>query len=247
MTSFTLDVRGDLACWSRPELSVERFSYPCPTPSGARGIFDCVYLKPEQFRWQIDQIEILKPVSYMPLRRNEVKEKVNAASVEKWMDGREPVEPIWADGDRGMLGTDEKGRTQRQTMALRDVRYRLYAHIRPWSGYQEQLTSLEAQFLRRAKAGKCFSQPCFGQREFVAYFRLADDCPDWPLPVPFDQDVGWMLYDVFDLSRPGKNTDAPAISLFRARIKQGVLMVPPYEDEGVRKTTRIGMSGRGGV
>src|SRR5690554_5162966 len=67
-----LDVRGDFACFARPELAVERYSYPCPTPSAARGIFEAIYFKP-QFRWQVTQIELLSPPSYIALRRNEVK------------------------------------------------------------------------------------------------------------------------------------------------------------------------------
>lgn len=242
MRTFVLDVQGDLACFSMPIPYPERYSYPCPTPSAARGIFDSIYVKPTQFRWQIERVEILKSISYISLRRNEVKDTVNVAAVQKWIGGRAPIEPIYADGDKTLLGTDEKGRTQRQTMALRDVRYRLHAHIRPWKGYEQELASLESQFLRRAKAGKCFVQPCFGQREMVAYFRLAEECPDHPDPVPFDQDVGWMLYDVFDLSQPGSNTDPPSISLFHAKIVQGVMDVPPFEDDRVKKAV-IGHQG----
>jgi CRISPR-associated protein Cas5d len=243
MQTFVLDVRGDFACFSRPELSVERFSYPCPTPSAARGIFDAIFLKPEQFRWQIERIEILKPVAYVPLRRNEVKETISVKAVERWIAGKELVQPILADADKALLGTDEKGRTQRQTMALRDVRYRVHAHIRTWRA-GEELISLERQFMRRATAGKCFTQPYFGQREFVAYFRLADDCADFPEPVPFNEDVGWMLYDVFDQSRPGKSSDPPSISLFRARIQDGILEVPPYDDGRVRKAVRVQNNGK---
>jgi CRISPR-associated protein Cas5d len=239
MAAFQLDVSGDFACFSRPELSVERFSYPCPTPSAVRGVFDAIYCKPEQFRWQVEKVEILKPVRYIPLRRNEVKDVVNVDAVERWMAGREPPEPIWADGDKALLGSDEKGRTQRQTMALVDVRYRLHAHIRPWAGGRDKLASLEEQFLRRVERGKCFQQPYLGCREFVAFFRLAQDCADRPEPQPVDQDLGWMLYDVFDLSRPGKPTDGPAISLFHAKVASGVLAIPPYEDASVRKNAPV--------
>lgn len=246
MSQFTLDVRGEFACFSRPELSVERFSYPCPTPSAARGVFDAIFLKPEQFHWQIEKIEILHPVSYIALRRNEVKETISLGTkteplkhVATWMVGKQVPEPILADADKGMTGTDEKGRTQRQTMALRDVRYRLHARIRPWPGRERDLPSLEGQFRRRAAHGKCFTQPYLGQREFVAYFRLAEECPDQPNPVPFDEDIGWMLYDVFDLSRPGSSSDGPSISVFRARIQQGVLDVPACGDAQVRKVDRL--------
>lgn len=234
-TVFELDVRGDLACFSQPALSVERYSYPCPTPSAARNLFDGIYLKPEQFRWQVRRIEILKPVAYVALRRNEVKETVNVAAVEKWMRG-EPVSPILADADKAMTGSDERGRTQRQTMALRDVRYRLHAEIVPWPGHERDLESLNKQFERRARHGKCFHQPYLGCREFVAYFRLADECEDRPKPVAFSQDLGWMLYDVFDLSRPQPAGSAkPSVSVFRAKIEDGVLDVPAYDDPTVKK------------
>jgi CRISPR-associated protein Cas5d len=228
-----LEVWGDFACFSRPELKVERFSYPVITPSAARGIFDAIYAKPVEFRWAVTRIEMLSRPSYIALRRNEVKEKVNVNAVFSWMDGRAEPEPIWADGDRDLLGTDERGRTQRQTMALKDVCYRLRAEIRPWPGFESRQTALEAQFRRRAQAGKCFQQPYFGCREFPAYFRLAG--PEDRPPVAFSQDVGLMLYDVFDLSRPGGAHDRPAVSLFRAEIKAGVLAVPDYASPEVFK------------
>ena len=233
-----MDVHGDLACFSRPELSVERFSYPCPTPSAVRGIFDAIYCKPRKFRWQAERVEILNPVRVIPLRRNEVKETVNDAAVSKWLRGTAPLAPILADADKTQTGSDEKGRTQRQTMALADVRYRLTAHLKPWPGQERERTAFEQQFRRRAGHGKCFQQPYFGCREFVAYYRLLGEQPDadrQPRPVPHEEDVGWMVYDVFDLSRPGTSTDRPAVSLFRARIEGGVLTIPAYDDRQVRK------------
>ncbi|MGQ9635879.1 MAG: type I-C CRISPR-associated protein Cas5c [Bryobacteraceae bacterium] len=230
-----LEAWGDLACFSPPTAKAERFSYAVPTPSAVRGIFDAIYCKPAEFRWQVTQIEILKPVRYLALRRNEVKEKVSTQAVIQWMAGRRHPEPIMADVDASYWGTDTRGRTQRQTMALRDVRYRLHATARPWPGYENRLPALEAQFRRRAAQGKCVWQPCFGCREFPAYFRLIE--PQEPLdpPQPLDLDLGWMVYDTFDLSRPGTNHDAPAVSVFRAQVKNGVLHVPPYESPEVRK------------
>jgi CRISPR-associated protein Cas5d len=246
-----LEVWGDFACFSRPELKVERFSYPIITPSAARGIFDAIYSKPNadprqaQFGWQVTMVEILPPrdwppgaahaPSYIALRRNEVKEKVSVSAVAGWISGAADPEPIWADGGREVLGTDMKGRTQRQTMALRDVRYRIHAQVRPWPGHEHKLQALEAQFRRRAKGGKCVYQPYFGCREFPAFFELVE--PDSVLepPSPFDMEVGLMLYDVFDLSRPGSSSDGPRVSLFRARIQSGVMLVPDYGDAAVLK------------
>ena len=189
-----LDVWGDFsACFTRPELKVERFSYPVITPSAARGIFDAIYCKPVEFRWQIASVEILNPVQYIALRRNEMKGRLTEATVLKWARGSVPIEPMWADGDE-----EPSGRTQRQTMALKDVRYRLHAQMIPW---QPSLAGkISSEFRRRANVGKCFVQPSFGLREFPAYFDLVSDASGPSAPVPWDADLGWMLYDVFDLS-----------------------------------------------
>lgn len=232
-TPQVLEVWGDFACYSRPELKVERFSYPCITPSAARGIFDAVYAKPAEFRWQIRRAEMLSPPSYIALRRNEVKEKASVNAALDWMTGKKEPEPLFADADRELAGTDEKGRTQRQTMALKEVRYRLHAEIRPWPGHESRQTALEAQFRRRAERGKCFQQPYLGCREFPAFFKLAD--ASTPAPIALDLDLGFVLYDVFDLSRPGSAHDAPAVSLFHARLQGGVLEVPDYASPEVFK------------
>jgi CRISPR-associated protein Cas5d len=232
-----LEVWGELACFSRPEMKVERFSYPCITPSAARGVFDAVYARPREFRWEIRKIEILNPISYIALRRNEVKEKVNVNAVYDWMSGKKASEPLWADGDRDLLGTDEKGRTQRQTMALRNVRYRLHASIRAWTGFDGQIRAIREQFRRRSATGKCFYQPYLGCREFPAYFQPAE-IQESVAPVSLDMEVGLMLYDVFDLSRPGSAEDENAISLFNARIRAGVLDVPEYASPDVLKPGR---------
>src|ERR1700733_5804460 len=94
--SHVLEVWGDFACFTRPELKVERFSYPVITPSAARGIFDAIYCKPVEFRWQITRVVILKPVLCIALRRNEMKGKLPEATVLKWSRGADP-EPMWAD------------------------------------------------------------------------------------------------------------------------------------------------------
>jgi CRISPR-associated protein Cas5d len=222
-------VWGDFACYSRPELKVERFSYPLPPPSAVRGVFEAIYAKPQEFRWQVERVELLSQPSYIALRRNEVKEKVSIAAVAQWAKGQKTPEPIWADGD----GDDVKGRTQRQTIALRNVRYRFQASIRPWPGFESRIQALEAQFRRRAGAGKCFYQPYLGCREFAAYFEL---CNGEREPTsPWSADLGLMLYDVFDLSRPGTGEDKPAISLFRATVENGVMQVPDYATANVIK------------
>jgi CRISPR-associated protein Cas5d len=226
----TLDVWGDFACFSRPEMKVERYSYPCPTPSAARGVFEAIYFKP-QFYWQVTRIEMLSMPSLIALRRNEVKDKLNPATVQKWMTGKTPVEPIWADG----VDSDQRGRTQRQTMALRDPHFRISAKAVPRPGYESQQRAFDEQFRRRASQGKCFYQPSLGCREFVAFFRYLDSLDGEPAPVAFTQDQGWMLYDVFDLRQTNDRYASPFITLFKARIEAGVLEVPPFESDDVRK------------
>ena len=235
MTTHCLDVRGELACFSRPEMKVERYSYPTMTPSAARGVFDAIYLKPRSFRWQIERIALLRPPAFVALRRNEVKDTANVNAVRAWMAGKKAPEPIWADGDKASLGSDEKGRTQRQTMALRRPHFRVWAHIVPWAGHERQAPAFDAQFVRRARAGKCFFQPYLGCREFPAYFELVEGDDRDLEPAAVDLDLGFMLYDVFDLGRPGDAHDRPAISLFPASIRSGVLDVPPWDDPAVLK------------
>ena len=239
MTTHTLEVWGDLACFTRPEMKVERFSYPVITPSAARGIFDAIYWDGKRegsrirpyFHWQITRVEVLEIPRYIALRRNEVKGIVpGTAKLNKWISGAERPEPLWADGN-----DETTGRTQRQTMALKNVRYRLHARIVPKSG--NDFAKLNACFVRRAKHGKCFQQPYFGCREFPAFFEYVEDPQARPAtPIPLDQNLGLMLYDVFDLRREViDNKDKPSISLFEAKLVSGVMDVPAYTDAAVKK------------
>ena len=231
-----LEVWGDLACFTRPELKVERYSYPVITPSAVRGIFDAIYWKKSYgFYWQGDQVEILSSPKYLALRRNEVKDKVPpAATVLAWADAKKTPQPIWADGSENDLGTDQKGRTQRQTMALKNVRYRLHAHIRT-RAVQPDLNALDAQFVRRASQGKCYYQPYFGCREFPAWFELRTEEARDPQPIALDLDLGYILYDVFDLGAENDAHVKPVISVFHAQVMSGVMHVPGYEDDAVKK------------
>lgn len=246
-----LEVFGDLACFTAPESKVERLSLPVPPPSVARGILDSIYVKPPEFRWQVTRIEIFNPIRYIALRRNEVKEKILTQDANAWMSGKKFPEPIFADA----TGIDQKGRTQRQTMALQDVKYRIHARIVPWPESGVKQSSLDDQFVRRARAGKCFCQPALGCREFPAYFRYVE--PDEPVEPPLDinVDLGWMVYDIFDLSLSNrilctgtlnkKSADysryirQPAISFFRAVVKNGILEVPDYTSSAVRKLAAV--------
>lgn len=231
MNTFVIDVWGDLACFSRPETKVERFSYPIITPSAARGVLDAIYAKPMEFGWRIDKIELLSPISYIALKRNEVKEKISESAAKKAMKGGEaPL--IIADATSGYSGGDQVGRTQRQTMALKNVAYRIYAHIQPRSGFEKSMKAIEEQAQRRITTGKCFYQPYLGCREFAAYFEPASGEKK---VFDYTADIGWMLYDVFNLDKVEIDTAQPSISLFYARIENGAMQIPPWESEMVKK------------
>lgn len=228
-----LEVWGDFACFTRPEMKVERFSYPVITPSAARGIFDAIYWKRSYgFYWQVEKVEILSPPQYITLRRNEVKGNVSIQDISKWMKGKIEIEPFRADD----MDNELKGRTQRQTMALKDVRYRIYAHMRFRNG-AANIEGHDAQFLRLASHGKCFYQPFFGCREFPAYFLLVEkiDMESSQKLNNYSADIGTMLYDTFDLRKPNDEYSPQFISVFHAFIKNGVLNIPLYESQVVLK------------
>ena len=206
----TIEVWGDFACWSPPHSKVERLTYPFPTPSAARGILSSIYSKPNEFYWQIQRIEVLNPIQYISFKRTEVKVKVSDT-------------PIYTDEER----------TQRQTVALKDVRYRITAEIIPRKGFEGTVKQLYEQAMRRIRAGKCFCQPGLGLKEFVAYFEESDStCP----PVDASLDAGWMVYDVFDLHDFSVSKKVkPKLSLFHAVMDHGVIEVPPYDSPEVVK------------
>jgi CRISPR-associated protein Cas5d len=251
---YTIEVWGEFACFTSP-MKVERWSYPFITPSAARGIFDAIFVNPHEFRWQIEKIEVLSEPQYIALMRNEVKDKgPSEREITEWMGDPTRIRPIIADAAGDIIqdpfpnapaskyrkwpsmADATRGRTQRQTMALRDVRYCLTAHIVPWPSAPKNIKAYEDQFERRLKRGQNFTQPCLGCREFPAWWSTElSNKQCWQGNV----DAGWMLYDVFDLSRLGRSTDAVRVSVFRAVLKQGVLEVPPYESELVKKGASI--------
>lgn len=205
-----LECWGDFACWSAPYGKVERLSYPFPTPSAVRGIYAAIYNKPMEFYWQVTRIEVLNPIRYISFKCNEVKKKV-----------KDKV--IYADEER----------TQRQTVALRDVRYRFSAVICPRESFRGTLTQLNEQALRRIRGGKAFYQPSLGLRQFVGYFEESNH--ERP-PICEDMDAGLMVYDIFDLHDFEVRKKArPQLSLYHAVMKQGVIEVPPYDSPEVLK------------
>ncbi|MDK3161105.1 type I-C CRISPR-associated protein Cas5c [Kamptonema cortianum] len=226
---FTLEVWGDLACFTRPETKVERFSYPVITPSAARGVFDAVFCNKHKMWWQIKRVELLTEPKFIALRRNEVKGRAPAdQTIKKWMNGNIDPQPLLADGD-----DEATGRTQRQTIALKDVRYRITAELMVWPGFESQRTEFRDKFVRKARSGQCLYQPYLGCREFVAYFQLVGEEQVNPVPVNFE--IGWMIYDVFALDAPGTSNSRPAVSIFRASVVNGVLEIPAYSSDAVKK------------
>lgn len=211
-----VEVWGDFACFAPPWGKVERLTYPCPTPSAMRGLLSAIYSKPKEFYWRIKRIEVLNPICYISFMRNEVKSKANTRG-----DALSAI--IYTDDDR----------TQRQTQALKDVRYRITAEICPQKDFTGAVEQLYAQALRRIRAGKAFYQPSLGLREFVCYFEESDGLRQ---PIDVDMDLGLMVYDVFD----PRNCEVTAkskysLSLYHAVMRHGVIEVPPYESEGVLK------------
>lgn len=192
----TLRVWGDFACFTRPEMKVERVSYPVMTPSAARGILEAVFWEPQMF-YLIDSIRVIKRGRWVSFRRNEVIKVISLDSAKTWM--REPAKtvPIKAGG-----GADDG--TQRNMLALQDVEYLITAEVRttaladrPEDKLEKYLDEIE----RRARQGKCYHRPALGVREFAANFEWFDGDADALIRQQHEQyteDLGLMLYDVFD-------------------------------------------------
>ena len=210
---YCLDIRGDFACFTRPEMKVERVSYDVITPSAARAVFESYLWKPA-IRWQVRRIEVLAPIRWINLRRNEVKSKVSVASVAQAMNGGSVALGIVADAD------DE--RVQRAGLFLRAVAWRVHAtlHVRSDRQDPEPPQKYFAMFERRARAGQCVNQPYLGCREFDARVRLIEDREGEPLPLAETRDLGWMLHDL-DFSNPND----PQPVFFRAQMNAGVIEV----------------------
>ena len=220
--NFCLEVSGDFACFTRPEMKVERVSYDVITPSSSRAIFEAVFWKPA-VRWQVTQIDVINPIKWITVRRNEVG-KVFTGPTVKQMKG-ESHEPM------GLNIEDE--RQQRAGLFLRDVKYRIHAdlHFDQSKDTQSDYGKYAAMFERRAGKGQCFNQPYLGCREFSCAFRFIDKSKlDSEAPaIAEDKSLGWMLYD---LDYSDKTNPQPRF--FNATMQQGVVRVPEWNSEEVR-------------
>lgn len=241
MSSWCLEVWGEYACFTRPEMKVERVSYDVITPSAARAIFEAILWKPA-IRWNVTKIEVINPIKWISVRRNEVG-KVIPAPTAKQMSGV-------LGAPMGIFIEDE--RQQRAGLFLRDVRYRIHGFfdfippearkknysILPelWADQQEpaEIAKMDetpakyaAMFKRRAKKGQCFHRPYLGCREFACDFRLVDPDEDLIDPINETLDLGYMLYDM-DFEHDANN---PKPMFFRAQLNKGVINTDRREVE----------------
>jgi CRISPR-associated protein Cas5d len=202
-------VWGDLACFTRPEMKVERVTYPVPTPSAARGILDAILWKPE-FTWQIEDVWVLNWVRYTSFVRNEVNSRQS-----------ERVAATWARRGGGYDASAD--RAQRHTLVLRDVAYVIHAQVAVKPGVEADPAKFRDQFRRRVQAGRCFAQPYLGCREFAAFFAPPDGAER---PIERTEDLGPMLYDL-DYAADGSGRGTPRF--FQARLERGILRVPALQ------------------
>jgi len=225
--SLEVKVWGDFACFTRPEFGVERVSYEVMTPSAARGILEAIFWKPE-FRWLVREISVLKPIRHYSILRNEM----NSVQSERSARG-------WQAVGGGYYADDD--RAQRHTLCLRDVAYIIRADIELKEHANDHPAKYRDQFRRRVKRGQCFTQPYLGTREFSAAFGPLEGDEE-PIEQGEEHGLGLMLFDVlFEPKKKGAvsfashgsggrreivSADAQPV-FFQARLKDGVLKVPP--------------------
>ena len=228
---YCLEVWGPMACFTRPELKVERVSYDVITPSAARAIFEAIFWKPA-IHWQVTKIELLNPIKWTSVRRNEV-----GAVASK--------NPIYIDEVKEVNGKLRLiNRQQKNSLLLKDVRYRIWAKLefipqrkRTKQQYlfddernDENPAKYNAMFERRASKGQCFNQPYLGTRECVASFRLVNpETGELAAPINENRDLGIMLYDM-DFEQ---NLMNPPAMFYRAKMENGVIIVPPRNSEEI--------------
>ena len=214
-------VSGDWACFTRPEMKVERVTYQYMTPSAARGIMEAISWHPE-FRWVITQIEVLRPVRYQSVTRNEVQKKIPAGNIPGWVREPDSMKPFYADAVGGKtVKTQPSGALSLCVMSLttsRVARFVEGSNLRP----EDTPEKYAAMFERRVAKGQCFSHPYLGCREFAAEFRPVS--PD-ERPIGETAELGLMLYDII-FSPETKNAANEAV-FFKARIEQGVIVTDP--------------------
>jgi len=201
-------VWGEYACFTRPEMKVERVSYDVPTPSAARGILESILWKPA-IEWRVTTIEVLKPIRWASVRRNEVGSQGSWSLAKQAMNRDELAHGITVEDDR----------QQRAALVLRDVAYVIRAEflMTDQAGPDDNEGKFLDMFRRRVEKGQCYRRPYMGTREFAAHFGPVPEAYE---RIPDDRDLGWMFYD-FDYS-----TTPPGDRFFRATLSDGKIQVP---------------------
>lgn len=208
-----LKIWGERACFTRPEMKVERVSYDVITPSAARGILEAIHWKPA-IRWVVDSIQVLKPIRFESIRRNEVGGKLSAARVGQAIKSGRPDE---------LVSYIENDRQQRAATILRDVAYVIGTHfeLTNKATADDSVGKHLDIFNRRARKGQCFHTPCLGTREFPASFQLLEETvPDVSDSLGGERDLGWILHDI-------DFTTGMTPRFFRAHMRDGLITVPP--------------------
>lgn len=186
---FRIRVSGSNACFTRPEMKVERVSYDVMTPSAARGILEAILWKPA-IRWKILQIDVLNPIKWESVRRNEVGRVASKPTAAHMAGGRNRALGLYVD--------EGKTRQQRAGLFLKDVAYVIHAEfeLTAQAGERDHVAKFTEMFIRRAQRGQCFHQPYFGCREFPVDFEFIERELDAPPTIQMTRDLGWMLYDM---------------------------------------------------
>lgn len=209
--SYQVRIRGEYACFTRPEFKTERVSYEVITPSAARGVFEAILWKPA-IRWHIRRIFLLTRPRFIQFKRNEVTQRISVVSATKAMRSGE-TQDYFTDDDR----------SQRNTLALRDVDYVVEAEFRMTArqGPDDNPKKFDEMFRRRMEKGQFHMQPYLGCREFTARVELYDGTP--PPLADETRDLGLILHDV----RYTRTGNRPVF--FPARLESGVIAVPEWE------------------
>ena len=217
-----VEVWGDYACFTRPEMKTERVSYDVMTPSAARGLLESIYWHPG-LRWVIECIHVCSPIRFTNIRRNEVKDVLSARAVKSVMEKGKGIDELY-------LATTESIQ-QRAAMVLKDVHYVIDAHFDTTdkAAPGDNPGKFQDIIKRRLERGQCYSMPYFGTREFAAHFARCTELPPCPEELLGERDLGWMLWDM-------DYTDPQDIKpkFFRAKLVDGAMDVPPPESGEVK-------------
>lgn len=218
--SIRLEIWGDYALFSRPEMKTERVSYDVMTPSAARGILEAIYWHPGLV-YRIDRIYVRSPIQFANIRRNEVRSVVNARAAKAAMEKGE--------GELWIVTSDDI--QQRAAMILKNVHYVIEAHFDMTKKASEGDNPGKFQDIlkRRIKKGQFYHQPYFGCREFPVHFALCEKISSCPMELKGEKDLGYMLYDM-DYS----NAEKIRPLFFRAVMKDGVIEVPSWNSQEVK-------------